>query len=253
MIDWLVIILIPVTTAILAQIFKFSLLTEVLLFFGASPLYLFIRNSKIIKKVVLFSLIPWWPLTIIWEYLGYVDKSWFVQSTHRFLSNSLPLEDIPWGILFVVYVLAVWEYFFNKSKVKGQLFSARIYVLAGFLYGMLLLFLIPYFLAPSLLVVPYFFLWLGILFCIIPLVLFLSRNPQFLPLLIKMSLYFFLPFSLMDFTALTRRQWWFPGTHFMGTINFFGQILPGEEILFFWILCAPALVCWYEFFANGEK
>ncbi len=253
MFDWVILIIIPVLTTILAQVLKLSLLTEVVLFFGVAPVYLFIRKPEIIKKVLLFSLVPWWPLTIIWEYLAYADKTWFVQSSHRFIGSSLPLEDIPWGILFLVYVLAVWEYFFNKSRVKGRLFPSRVYILTGLLYAMLAVFLIQYFLFISVLVVPYFFLWMGIVFCVIPLIFFLKRNPQFLQRLLKISLYFFIPFSLMDFTALTRKQWWFPGKHYLGTIDFLGNTLPWDEIIFFWILCAPALVCWYEFFADDEK
>jgi len=252
-IDWLVLILIPISTAIIAKVFHTSLLLEVFLFFGLPPTYLFFRNPTIIKKTVIFSLVAWWPLTIVWEYLVYVDNIWFVPSAYRFFRGSLPLEDIPWGIQFLIYGISVWEYFFNKSRLKGRLFPPRYKYLVAFLYVPLVIFFILYYLSPETLYVPYFFLWLGLIYCVIPPVLFVIFRPKFLKRLVLMSVYFFIPFSLMDYTALTQNQWWFPGQHYIGVVSFFGHTLPLEEIIFFWILCMPALACWYEYFADDQK
>lgn len=251
--DWTVIIIIPIATAIIAKLYSTSLLLEVLMFFGLPPLYLFLRDPSIIKKTVLFSLVPWWPLTIVWEYLVFVDRTWFVPSMFRLFRESLPLEDIFWGILFLVYGIAVWEHFFNESKLKERLFNSKFKYLVGFLYVSLFFFMVLYYFRPEVLYVPYFFAWLGTLFCVIPIIFFLLKNPKMFKKLMLVGMYFFLPFSLMDYTALTKNQWWFPGRHYLGTVMFFGHVLPWDEILFFWILSMPALVCWYEYFADDEK
>lgn len=246
-------IALPVLTALLAQLFDLTLMTEVLMFFGLPPLYLFIRNPQIIKKTIIFSIIPWWPLTLVWEYLAYKDLTWYVQSNYRFFSDTLPLEDIPWGILFLVFGIAFWEYFFNESKLQKRLFPPQFKLLVTFLYLQLGVFILLYFFAPDILYLPYFFVWLGVVFCINPPILFMIKNPRVIPKLLKTSAYFFIPFSLMDFTATTQGEWRFPGEHYLGTINFFGYVMPYDEILFFWILCMPALASWYEFFADDGK
>lgn len=252
-VDWVVIILLPILVAVLAQLFNLSLLVEVLMFFGLPPAYLYFRNPKIVPKTLMFSLIAWWPLTIVWEYLAYRDLTWFVPSSYRFISSSLPLEDIPWGILFLVYGTAVWEHFFNDSKHVGALFPKRYLILVTFLYLKLFVFLALYFTNPQILYLPYFFLWLGVLFCVLPPLVMVFAYPKITSKLVGMSFYFFIPFSLMDFTAITQKEWWFPGTNFIYVINFFGSRLPVEEVLFFWVLCMPALACWYEFFADDGK
>lgn len=252
-VDWLILILIPVVTTLIAKTIDVSLLLEVLLFFGLPPLYLFIRNPSIVKRTLVFSLIPWWPLTIIWEYLAYVDQAWFVPGDIRFFRGSLPLEDIPWGILFLVYGVAVWLHFFREERSETPLFPPKYTFLIALLYIPLIIFMLLYYFKPEILYVPYFFAWMGLLCGVLPITLYLIQKPSiaFVKKLLGMSAYFFVAFSLMDYTAITNNQWYFPGEHFLGIIDFFGHSLPLEEIVVFWILSMPALASSFEYF-NSE-
>lgn len=250
--DRFVIIGLPILTTLVVELFHLPFIASVLMYYFLPPLYLFWRDPTIVKKVVLFSLIPWWPLTIIWEYLAYVDDIWFVPAAIRFLRDSLPYQDIFWGIGYLIYGIAVYEFFFNESKLK-RLFPVTMKYLAVFLYGGLAIFLGFYFLAPESLYLPYFFVWMGVLFCVLPLVIYLFRHPAKLPTLLTIGIYFFAVFALMEHAALTQGHWIYPGTHYIGTVLFGGQRLPWDEIIFLWVFSVPALVCWYEYFGDDEK
>lgn len=247
--DKLVIVAIPLCATAVVEGFRLPFITSIFVYFGLPTVYLFWRDPKIIKKVLLFSLIVWWPLMIVWDYLAYVDNTWFVPSAMRFIRNSLPYQDIFWGLLYIMFGLSVYEYFFNEKRSK-KVFPRRFYFLACFFYGGLALFLLLYFLSPQYLVLPYFFLWMGLVFAVVPLILFLLKYPGFLVRYIALGVYFFLVFGLMEHAALTGGHWLYPGQHYIGVMNFFGYRLPWDEIIFLWILSVPALASWYEYFAD---
>lgn len=251
--DIFIIFTLPLISTWLITSFHLSFLLNVLCFFGLPPLYLFFRNPQIVKKTVLFALIPWLPLTFIWEYLAYMDDIWFVPSPIRLLRGSIPYEDLFWGFLYLLHGISVWEFFFNSKRYTRSLFPPQMKYLIVGLYIVLGIFFILYILAPQYLYLPYFFIWMGVLFCLIPPFLFLFRHPDFLPRLLILIPYFFLSFGLMEYVALVEKHWYFPGLHYLGVINFFGYRLPSDEIIFLWILSVPSLVCWYEYFADDQK
>jgi hypothetical protein len=58
---------------------------------------------------------------------------------------------------------------------------------------------------------------------------------------------------MVEYIGLKLGHWNFPGEHFIGFANFFGFVIPYEEILFYFILFAPGVLVYYEFFDDDCK
>jgi len=193
------------------------------------------------------------PMVFIFDYLAYVDQTWFVpNSAYRFLGGSIPIEDAIWTILWVYYGVMFWEYFLDTEK-RRRLFPKSIrnlLLFAGFLFTS---FFFLYFFYREQLYIPYFYLILGITFGFIPLGYVLWRYPRLLPKLLIIGVYFFAVSLLTEIVGLRQYHWYFGGTHYLGYFNVFGHKLPYDEILFWWGIGVPAMICWYEFFADDRQ
>lgn len=170
----------------------------------------------------------------------------------RFLRDSIPIEDGPWAVFLIYYVVITWEYFFFSPK-KRYIFHPNIVWFFAFCASLLIVFFIAYIFSPTFLIVPYFYLKLGILFEIIPIGIFLWRTPSVARPLLWLTLYFFFVSALGEFIGLTNNHWNFAGQHYIGEIQYFGHRLPWDEVLIWWLLAAPGIVAWYESFATRRK
>lgn len=245
-------VLLPITATVASLVFKPNLFIVIGLYFGLPSFYLTVRAPQLAKKTFLYLFIPWIVLTITWEYLAYVDQAWYVNSVFRFFHNSIPLEDVPFGFFWLYLPITFWRYFLGRSQLKDR-FPKSLKLLLLLLVIYFSIFLFFYFFYPAKLYLPYFYLIMGIVFCIIPLVLFLLLYPQFLQRLAIVCAYFSFLTIQFEYISLSQNLWSFPGSHFLAVLNFFGQRLPLEELLFWITLSAPAMICWYEYFADDRR
>ncbi len=252
--DALVILLLPLTATLASELLNLNFLWSTVLYFAVPSVYLSLRSPQHVKKTLLWTLIPWLSVSFIFEYLAYTDQAWYVNnSVYRFLGNSFPIEDVLWGFLWSYLPIIFWKHFLDQKSRYEQNFPGQIRWLIGLLVAVNSIFFWFYFWHRDMLVMPYFYLVMGAIFCIAPLVLFLWQCPQFLGKLLLLSAYFTFLAGLKEYIALKLNYWYFPGTHFIATVSFAGQKLPWEEIIFFWILSAPAMVAWYEYFADDQQ
>lgn len=244
-----VMIAFPILAAAISNALGLSFLQSTLLFFAVPSIYLSLRNPRLIKTTLVFSLIMGLSMLFVFDHMAYLDASWYVPgSMWRFLRGSIPIEDGPWAVLLVYYVVITWEYFFFSPK-KHHVLHPNIIWFIVFCASLLTIFFIAYVFAPNVLTVPYFYLKLGIVFEVIPLALFFYLRPTLIGPLVKITVYFFFMAALGEFIGLTNNQWYFAGEHYLGEIRYFGHRLPWDEMLFWWLLAAPGIVAWYETFA----
>ncbi len=118
---------------------------------------------------------------------------------------------------------------------------------------LLLVFFAALIIKPSLLVIPYAYLWIGIVFALLPTITFLSFFPRLLSKYVKTASYFFLLSILFELTGLQLNQWNFPGSNFIGWVELFGRRFPFEEFFFWFVMTAIAVLCYYEFFDDDRK
>jgi hypothetical protein len=251
--DVLLVILFPLLASGLTVLFQLNFLMATLLFFGVPCLYLSARRPALIKKTLIFSLIFFAPMVFIIDYPAYLDAAWYVpNSLFRFLQNGIPIEDVIWAFLWVYFAVIFWEYFLDAGKIRDH-FSKHMRYLLILLSVLLVAFFFAYFVTPKVLYEPYFYLKMGIIFVVFPLCAILIRFPQLIRKVLIIGAYFFMVSFLAEYVGLRGYHWYFPGEHFLGTLTLAGQKLPYDEIIFWWALGVPGIICWYEFFADDRK
>ena len=243
----------PLAATVLAWILNLNFVAATLLYFASIGIYLSWRRPKLIEKTVKFVALTAVPFWVIFDYLAYADWAWFVpNSLFRFLRGSLPIEDLIWSVVWMYAVIMWWEYFVDKGKDRPK-FSKNIKYLMFILTALSIIFGLLYFVAPNWLYFPYFYLKFGLVFVIFPMIVALWHSRKLIRKLVPLGIYFFMVSALSEWVALTHNHWFFGGAHYILKLNVWGTVLPLDEILFWWVLAAPSLICWYEMFADDWK
>ncbi len=110
-----------------------------------------------------------------------------------------------------------------------------------------------YFFLPSLLNIPYFYLWFGIILLLVPVVAQFMTHSRMDMKILKTSAYFFYLTFIYEVTALQLGWWDFPGSKFIGWVTILGVKFPIEELAFWIFLFSMAIISYYEFFDDDEK
>lgn len=266
-IDLLVLILIPLLTASGLLLCRANFLVSTVFLFGIPSFYLFLKNKKVFKKVFLFSLICSIPVVLLFDYLIVKDNGWYIINTiFSFrLFNLVVIEQFLWGFCWFFYVVSFYEYFLNNQKHRSLLsflpffkktdvlITKRMEYLAMFAFAGLLFFIFLVFFRPNFLTLNYAYLALSIVLVVIPLVIFLFKFPNFLTRFLWVAVYFSFLSIIIEYVGLKLNHWAFPGTHFLGMINFFGFRVPYEETIMYFVLFAPSALAYYEFFDDDRK
>ena len=155
------------------------------------------------------------------------------------------------GLLWALFAVLFYEHFFDRSHSPRfpKSYNKLLYLFAVLIAGVF----ITYFINPALLVIPYFYFWVSVIFVVIPLIWFLYSRPKFLSRLTVAGVYFFIVLLLFELAALAVGLWTFPGTHFIGWVELFGYSFPMEEFVFWMMFATPSLLAYYEFFADDRK
>lgn len=236
---------------LLSFVFKTNLLISIFLFYGLPALWLSFRIPGCIKRAAVFSLIGT-VMFFVLDYIAVLDGAWWVSTIFKFrILGILPVEDSIWMFLGCYLVVMFYECFddqgphqVKKTKLK---YLIRVVVL---IVSSFLVFLIFY---PQFLVIRYAYLWIGIIFSIIPTLVIIGMYPRLLFKLIRTNFYMFslqLPFEIV---ALKTDQWSFPGDNFIGWVEFAGVRFPFEEFLIYISMTGIALLAYYEFFDDDGK
>lgn len=252
--DVWVLVALPILAAIVTVILSTNKFTSTLLFFGLPILYLIWKNPSIFKKSFAFAFLFSIPLSIFIDTLAVFDGGWYIpESVVPFrLFGVATFEVYLFGLLWVLFAILFYEYFFDRHTKRDwfpRVYRRLFYLFTFLIMGVTVLF----FIKPSLLVIPYFYTWVSVIFVVSSLVWFLMRQPKFLKRFTIQGVYFFFVLLLFEVVALQVGQWTFPGKHFIGWINLFGYSFPFEELVFWMILATPSLLAYYEFFADDKK
>ncbi len=254
--DLLTLLLVTLFSAIVSLYLQINFLSSTILIFGLPSLYLAFKLKNQIKKVAIFSLIFSIPFTFIFDYLIVKDHGWYiVQTIFPFrLFDVVVLEQFVWGFIFVFYTIIFYEYFLDKKSRKKDPIIARgmKWLSLGLLLSLsLFIYLVIYF--SEVVRLNYAYAVLGILFGALPLTFFLVSMPKFTRRFLKGFSYFSVVALINEYVSLYLHHWIFPGNNFIGTTNFFGFKIPYEEIFFYFIIAAPIIFTYYEFFDDDRK
>lgn len=246
-------IFLPVISVLLSLALHANYLTSILLFYGPLSLWFSYRTPTQIKKTLIFSVILTAPLTVVLDYIGVINRAWSIPvSAFPFrLFGVVPIEDFLF-LFFVIYASVIfYEHFWDKGK--RELIDNRMKYLIWSLIVLLLFFSTTLLAKPALLLIPYTYLWIGVIFFLLPTVTFLSFFPRMLSKCVKTASYFFVHTLVFELTGLSLGQWTFPGSSFIGKVQLLGYTLPFEEFFFWIILSTISILCYYEFFDDDRR
>ena len=183
-----------------------------------------------------------------------IDGSWIIPHTifpFKFFGVAtveVYIYGFFWGLLAVLF----YEHFFDRGKWKDKISKNIRYLI--YLFALLIIsVIILFFLNKNLLHVPYFYLWVNLIFVIPPLIIFLYFFPNLIRRYVITAVYFFFFLILYEFIALETGQWIFPGQNFIGFVEIFKYRFPFEELFFWMVFATPSFLAYYEFFADDKK
>lgn len=230
---------------------KAPFLISTLLFFGLPGAWLSYRHKKAIAKTAIFSLIFSVPLGIIIDYIATSSNAWHVPSTlFAFrLFGIIPIEDFIWGFLFFYAIIMFYEYFLDKKDSTAKT-NIKYYI--SIMAPVLLLVIATIIIRPSIFVISYAYLWIGVVFIILPILMFFVRFPKLIKKFIITGVYFLAVTLLHEFTGLQLDHWQFSSGQFIGWINLGTIKIPAEEFIFFISLAAMSVLAYYEYFDDDR-
>lgn len=259
---------ISISAAAISLLIKANFLISTLLIFGLPSIYISYRDKNLVKKSVAFAFLLTVPFTFLFDYLITVDKGWhIVNYIFNFrLLGVVAIEQFIWTFLWAFQIIIFYEYFLDKQKKinllaliskllgrKNAFISKRMKLFSLILFAALLIIAVFISVNPSGLRINYAYFWLGLIFAVIPLLIFLTKFPNFWLKFSKITAYFVLLAVMVEFVGLKLNHWVFPGNHYLGMIGFFGYRIPLEEFFLYFLISTPALLSYYEFLDDDRK
>lgn len=250
-VDVIILLFFAILAPVVSLIFETNLLTSLFLFYGLPALWLSFRMPGLIKRTAFFSFLGAVVFFVV-DYIAVLDQGWFVSSifTYRFL-EVLPIEDSLWFFLAVYLIVLFYEYFDDHGP--HRITHTHIKLLLVIIALLLIAFFGVYILNPALLIIPFAYLWVWVVFAVIPITVLLYLYPKLKAKFIKGTLYMAGLNFLFEMVALRIDQWSFPGQNFIGWIEVGGVRFPLEELLFYILTAGFALLAYYELFDDDGK
>jgi hypothetical protein len=200
--DIVLLILLPIISVLLSLALQANYLVSTLLFFGLPCVWLSYRTQNRIKKTLIFSLIFSIISVFIADLIAIVNGAWITYSMFDYqVLGLIPLEDFLFGFLFVYAVVMFYEHFLDKGKKEVIEPRFKYFILGGIIMITIIFALL--FRGPSLLNIQYSYVWLGTLFGLVPLVIFLAFFPKYISRYIKPAVYFFFLTLIFEITAFS--------------------------------------------------
>ena len=251
--DLVVLILWPIAAALASLFLQANFFYAIILFFLAPSIYLSYRHPKFIRKSLIVSFVPI-PFLVVVEWIAGATGQWIfpISVFSSRLFGFVPFDVFLWYFVWIFYIVMFYEYFIDEHC--RRIFSSRRlkYAFIAFLC-IFCYFLLQLFVTGTFIKVPYFYLWWGIIFGIIPIIIFLFRFPNLVGKLTQATIYFSFVSFLWEMVALRLNHWQFPGPNFIGWVEVGGVRFPFEEFLVWIIQGAAAILVWYEFFDDDRK
>ncbi len=260
--DLIVVLLWPIIASLLeisleqSNTLHANFLVSIMLFLVVPSVYLSLRDTRYVLKAIIASLIGSVPLMVIVEYFGHASNTWsFPPSVFPVtIFGSVIVEVLVWAFFNVYYVILFYEYFLDHH-VTRHLWEPRMkYLLMGLLVAFVIfLFVILKLAVPP---IPYFYFFFGIVVFAVPVTLQFSaysHRKKVLMKMLKTAAYFFYLSFLYEILALQYGWWGFHSDNFVGWISLLGTKFPIEELVWWIMLFALAVLSCYEFFDDDER
>ena len=238
----------PIIASAISFLVRADVMISMLLFLGVPAIYLSARKPSCIKMAALFSGIASVPLAIVIDYVMELTGGWFlpysVFGDFR-LFGYVTLEQIIWLFLYLYLVAMFYENFLDQSCTH-QLYRPAVKYFAAVFFVIFALFLVALLTAPKILEINYFYLKIGFLLVLPPIIFSLFKFPDFYLKFFWTGIYLLSLSLIYEITALLLGQWTFPAERqFIGYVSFGIVRFPLEEFIFWIVLGSVAVSLYY--------
>jgi len=243
--------LVPLTAALLSLVLKLDFLLSTILFFGVPALYLSLKETEKVPRVLVFSVL--FSLAGLYaDYIAERDLAWAGPSTifPVRIGGLVPIENLVWFFLLTYFILIFYEHFFDHFRHKTV--GRRMYLLYIVLVLATLAFCALLLLDSRAMTVSYFYLKLGLILGLLPVVAFLVGFPKFLGVFLKTAPYFIALCLLNEFVGLHNGYWTFPGHDFIGWVHLGSYRIPWEELIFWIVMFSSIVIIYFEVFDDNR-
>lgn len=221
--------------------------------------YLCVVKRKPIRKLLAGSLVFGLGLGFFYEFVMQASGGYNVVSVYLpRLFGLVPFDSVIAHFLMAGLVLTFYEHFIVKADAidgHSDVISKRLPYAIELAVVMTVVAIGTYAVKPELLAIPYPYAILGTL-AVLPVVIRIYRYPDFGRRLAVIPPYFVLTFILFMIVAIRFGWWLYPeSTSYLGwvTLGVAGNIsFPLEELLFWMVLYAPAIVTYYATFIETD-
>lgn len=253
--EFAVLLIWPIVASLLSFLFNAQIYLSLLLFLGVPAVYLSCRHPKLIKKSLLFSVIFSLPAAFLLDYVMEYTNGWAIgrmELPHIWILQHVSLLQIIWLILYSYLIVIYYEAFFDRNVSKSVYARTKDLIILG--VGTVCLLIFFHYIAKSALYINFFYLKIGLVAVLLPLLVFWIRTPSVTAKFFKVGSYFFFFTLIYELTALQLGQWSFPARNqFIGHVTLAGSTFPVEE-LFFWVMISSvAILAYYEYFDDDGK
>jgi hypothetical protein len=250
-IDFWLLGIFPILATVTVLYFGLNYFQSILVFFLPTAAWLSYRNSKVVLRTLIFAGVFTVPIAIIVNYVAVASGAWNVPKTIfpiRYL-NILPLEDVIMGFLLVYSVVLCFEHFLDKGR--HNLVDGKMKYFILFSAAAIVVFLLILASEPKLLEFRNAYIWLGLIFIVVPIISAHSIFPRLVSKYIKVGLYFSLVLAMFEYAGVALDHWVFADSGIFGSLYLFSKPIPYEELIFWVLLGGTAIISYYEFFDDG--
>lgn len=247
--EWIVLFLVPIVFSFICILLRAHFFEMIIIFFGILSLYFSFKQRKYIKSTATFALVLL-PLMMIIDYLTTLNGTWAVSPSliPMKLFGISNLENVLWGVLRVYTVVILYR-IVTKDKEREMRSVSYITMIAG---GIFFLFFLLVKLYPFIFHLKNLYLLIGIIFGVIPTIIYFFIYQQKFHSLIIPTFYFFYYCLFFEFTGIYLHNWAFTGKDYLATITLFHLTLPLEEVI--WLMCGSGVILiYFEFFHGGQN
>lgn len=215
-----------------------------------STIYLGLRSKKPWKKIAIATLVFGGIFGFLFEFIQELNQAYSVVSTILPSFLFLPIDNILGHMLMALLTFTFYEHFVVQRDTPIRSRRLKYIVILGVAVDLLLVLL--YFINSSLITFPYSYAILGTV-AIIPVFIYALRHPKEIGTLTSIAPIFFVIYLLVELFAVKNGWWVYPSPHYIGSVSIWGLSFPFEELFFWMLFYAAALVVYYRVFVSSPK
>jgi len=208
--------------------------------------FLWLKNSRL--PVFIFSALSALLFAPPIELMARIVNVWDVQSIFYRPFGLIPIENMIFAFLNFFWVLSFYKYFINDDRELSISSNFKYLIILYLVFDVLIFGL--YFYNPVLVGANYFTIALIIL--IIPGILLFLKNPKLLKKTIVPTIFFAILFFIYELISLKIGSWFWPGNYLL-SLCIFGQTMPLDDIIIWYLLSTPILIAGYKLFIDDNK